>query len=205
MVEAILSCMQLEVNKARFIIVDPDDGKYEKRRIVQLILCGILTSDNCPLLVPPPAPKFDDYGWRFMDRSDLKGLPVSKILYEWNAMFHGENTGHLVKGFRRFKCGKAYYCRVLIKDENMFVTMKIDRSQIKGCFTTLLTFRVAVGRNSRVPPELLAAKCSDCTVGSNHPGCAHIITTLTALTLLNEGICYHFIFHTSNVPHVACD
>ena len=184
------SKMADESSLGRFMISDPEDGQYEKKRIVLLIRHGILTAVNAPHLVFPPPPSVSDKSWRFITADDLKDLNMLVELLRWEEMFHpsdADHSGRLLKASRRAGARRAYYCRVCRNDDAMLITMRTDRSRVKQAMCVLLIFRMNVGRDVEQEPQLIAAKCPGCDVGENHPGCSHIFSGLTTLTCLQLG------------------
>ena len=104
LLEAIETTMALEVQVGRFLIVDPEDGFYEKKRVAELVKCGVLTPVNAPHLCPPVCPDMDHWDWKFLTKEDLKDMDCYDELLRWNSMFHSveaERSGHIEKASKK--------------------------------------------------------------------------------------------------------
>jgi hypothetical protein len=191
MFNSVVESMEHENELKCFNIVDPADGAYEKRRVLLLHQLGVITSTNAPGLVPPPKPPLDDEGWCFVKRDALDGLSMLHVLYDWVDMLYetyAETSAHIRKASRKANGRRAYYCRVLYKDEFMYLACRVDRSRIRETKEVVLVFKMPVGRDlDQQVPTLIAGCCEIFTAGSHHGGCSHILAALNMLVLLQQG------------------
>jgi hypothetical protein len=190
-IDAIKKAMALEVQKGIFMVVDSEDGRYEKMRAWKLVLVGVLTYANAPGVVPPPLPPSTDPDWRWIEKEDLQNINMLKVLYEWYDLSYSSgapSSVQLHKVLNKVTSGRAYNCTMCTADDHMFVMWQIDRSQIKETQQVLIVFHIPVGRDDDAPITVLGAKCSTCTAGENHAGCSHILSAMSGLTLLQMGL-----------------
>jgi hypothetical protein len=101
--------MKKEVQRGKFFLVDPEDGRLETRRLVGLIQAGVLTTVNAPGYVPIPCPPMKDPLWRFAERDHLieHGITAFTEMYRWVNLFYGDGSGMIAKAMKKFSSGRV--------------------------------------------------------------------------------------------------
>ena len=102
--------MRKEVQRGKYLLVDPEDGRLETRRLVGLIQAGVLTTVNAPGYVPIPCPPMTDPLWRFAERGHLieHGITALNEMYRWVNLFYGDGgMGMVAKAMKKFSSGRV--------------------------------------------------------------------------------------------------